>query len=59
MQKIIDEGDSEYGYYIQTKNTIVTEKLNSIVDGVKLALMIYYVYYMKYPEMLSKTLEFL
>uniref|UniRef100_A0A8D8AWB9 (northern house mosquito) hypothetical protein n=1 Tax=Culex pipiens TaxID=7175 RepID=A0A8D8AWB9_CULPI len=54
-----DEGDNNNSYYIQTDNTIVSQKVETIVNAVKLCLIVYFVYYLKYPVNLSKTLEFL
>lgn len=53
-----DDGDNNCSYYIQLDNTIVTEKVETIVDAVQLSVVIYYVYYIKYPQFLSRTLEF-
>lgn len=54
-----DEGDQTMAYYIQTDNAIVSEKVGTIVEAAQLCIMIYFIYFMKYPENLSKTLEFL
>lgn len=59
LKFVSDEGDDQASFYIITDNVIVTEAVHSLIECIKLCIMIYFVYYIKYPSCLSKTLEFI